>query len=369
MQSVANDQNQEQSAAAEEVPFIVGSNLYAEPPFFTDVFVMGASSQEFVHQVTPGNFLSGVILDITSAGGALGTGVLATDAPFSVLSSMTFEDISGGPILYPISGFTAMVKQKYFQPWEGDPAKRPGFSNSINPAFRLRLSVELRDTLAILSNTDARAQYRVRYTVAPLNPGLLSTTGTATAPTLTIKGWIECRAQPDAYDLLGHPISDVPKGMNVSRFVMHEVPVFLSGNNVIRHTLVGNEIRGVAWIVRNSLGARIDLTDANAGAIDVRLDNRRLFKRTPSQIIEQMFNFYEDIQNGAITRDTGVFVYPRFRQPGRINGEYWLQTVEQSLLAAELAGGDLGVNNPGSIELLYDELSVAGALDPEFEGI
>lgn len=369
MQSVAHQQEGGQAAQEAEVPFIVGSNLYAEPPFFTDVFQMGANSQEFVHQVTPGNFLSGVVLDVTSSGGVIGTGVLATDAPFSVISTMTFEDISGGPILYPISGFTAMCKQKYLQPWEGDPAKRPGFSNTINPAFRLRLSVELRDTLAILSNTDARAQYRVRYTVAALNPGLLSTTGTATAPTLTIKGWIECRAQPDAYDLLGHPIAGVPKGMNTSRFLMHESPVFLSGNNVIRHTLVGNEIRGVLWIVRNSLGARIDLTDANAGAIDMRLDNRRLWKRTPTQIIEQMFNFYEDLQNGALTRDTGVFAYPRFRQPGRINGEYWLQTVEQSLLAAELSGGDLGVNNPGSIELVYDELSVAGALDPEYEGI
>ena len=368
MQSVAQGQPQGQGGqAAAEVPFIVGTNVYGEPPFFTDVQAMDGNSHEFVHQVTPGNFLSGIVLDVTAAGGVLGAGVLAADSPWSAISSITFEDISGGPILYPISGYAAMIKQKYFQPWEGDPSKRPGFSNTFNPAFRLRISVELRDTLAILSNTDARAQYRIRYTIAP-STALFSTAPT-TPPTLTVKGWIEAKAQPDAKDLLGNQIAGVPLGMNVSRFVMHENPVLVAGNNVIRHTLVGNEIRGIAWIVRNSLGARIDLTDANAGPIDLRLDNRRLFKRTPTQIVEEMVRQYSDLRSGAVNRETGVYVYRRFRDPGDVIGDYWLQTVEQTLLAAELSGGDLGANAPGTMELLYDELSVPGLLDPHFEGL
>lgn len=367
MQSVAQQGHQQGQQQAAEVPFIVGTNIYSEPPFFTDVQVMDGNAHENVHQVTPGNFLCGVVLDVTSAGGVLGAGVLSPDAPFTVISSVTFEDISGGPILYPISGYTAMIKQKYFHPWEGDPSKRPGFSNTVNPAFRLRISVELRDTLAILSNTDARAQYRIRYTIAP-SPQTFTTAPT-TLPTLTVKGWIESRAQPDAADLLGHAISDTPPGMHASRFVMHEIPVLVAGNNVIRHTLVGNEIRAIGWIIRNSLGARVDLTDANAGPIDVRLDNRRLFKRTPTQIAEEMFRQYEQLANGTWAREAGVFIYPRFRDPGRLVGDYWLQTVEQTLLAAELGGADLGANAPGTIELLYDELSIAGELDPAFEGI
>lgn len=368
MQSVAQGNAQAQGGQpAAEVPFIVGTNVYAEPPFFTDVQLLDGNSHEFVHQVTPGNFLSGIVLDVTSAGGVIGAGVLAADAPWSVISSVTFEDISGGPILYPISGFAAMVKQKWFMPWEGDPAKRAGFSNTVNPAFRLRLSVEVRDTLAILSNTDARAQYRIRFTIAPSTQ--VFSTAPTTLPTVTVKGWIEAKAQPDGKDLLGNPISGIPPGMNVSRFVMHENPVLVAGNNVIRHTLVGNEIRGIAWIIRNSLGARIDLTDANAGPIDMRLDNRRLFKRTQTQIVEEMFRQYGDLRSGAITRDTGVYVYRRFRDPGDVQGDYWLQTVEQTLLAAELSGGDLGANAPGTMELLYDELSVPGLLDQHFEGL
>lgn len=351
------------------VPFIVGSNLYREAPFVTVTQTLDANSHETVANITPGGFLRGVVLQVTSAGGAIGTGVLNLDGPFSIFSSLSIEDISGGPILYPMGGFAAMVKQKYLQPWEGDPAKRPGFSNTINPSFTLRLSVEVRDTLCVLANTDARAQYRVRFTLAALNPGLVTTTGTATAPAVTVKAYFSTWAQPDAHDLLNNPIEQVPEGLVASRFVMHELPQFNAGSNVIRHTLMGNEIRGIAWIVRNSLGARVDLTDANAGPIDFRLDNRRLWKMNPTQIVEEMSWYYEQIANGTQTRDVGVYVIPRFRDPGRELGEYWLQTVEQTLLQAELSGTDLGGNVPGSLEILYDELAVAGALPANLEGV
>jgi hypothetical protein len=357
------------AAGAAVVPFIVGSNLYREAPFATITQLMDANSHENVVNITPGGFLRGVVLQVTSAGGVIGTGVLAADAPWSIFSALALEDISGGPVLYPMTGFAAMVKQKYFQPWEGDPAKRPGFSNTINPVFTLRLSVELRDTLCVLANTDARAQYRLRFTIAAFNPGLVSTTGSATAPTLTINCYFSAWAQPDAHDLLGNGIQQIPDGLSASRFVMHELPVLNGGANVIRHTLMGNEVRAIGWIVRNSLGARIDLTDANAGPLDFRLDNRRLWKMRPSQIIEEMNWFYEQVANGTQTRDTGVYVIPRFRDVGTLKGEYWLQTVEQSLLQVELNGTDLGGNAPGTLEIIYDELAVAGALPANLEGV
>jgi hypothetical protein len=351
--------NASQTAQGTIVPFVVGSNLYREPPFDTNTLALDANSHDRVLNITPGGFLRGVVLQVTSAGGVIGSGVLATDGPYSILSSIAIEDIGGGSVLYPMNGFAHAMRQKWLQPWEGDPSKRAGFSNTINPAFTLRLSVEVRDTLAVLANTDARAQYRLRYTVAPLNPGLLSTTGTATAPTVTINSYLSTWAQPDAQDLLGSPIEELPPGLVASRFVMHELPVFNAGNNTVRHTLMGNEIRGIIWIVRNSLGARVDLTDANAGAIDFRLDNRREWKMRPSQIVEEMSWFYDDLKNGILTRDVGVYVIPRFRNPGQLIGEHWLQTVEQTLLQAELSGTDLGANAPGTLEIIYDELAIA----------
>lgn len=368
----------QQSSGGNPIPFAVGSNCYREAPFSTTTLQLDANSHETVANVTPGGFLRGVTMQVTSTGGVIGAGVLANDSPWSIISSASLEDISGGPILYPMSGFSYMCAQKYLRPWDGDPAKRPTFSNTINPAFTLRFFAEVKDTFAVLANTDARAQYRFRFTLAPGNsagPFGLTTTAPTTQPTVTVKLYIESWAQPDLQDLMGNPIQQLPDGLVASRFLMHEQPNLTSANNVIRETLTGNELRGLILIVRNGDAnkTRVDLTDANAGSVDFRLDARRLWKMTPSQIIEEMNAFYPQVGNSTSTRDVGVFVIPRFAGPtssgsvGGTQGEYWLQTVEQTLLQLEFTGGDI-TSSPGTLEIVYDALAIAGDVPPELEG-
>lgn len=364
--------------ASGEIPFIVGSNLYRESPFSTVTQQLGASSQEYVNNVTPGGFLRGITMQVTSASGVIGAGVLAADVPYSILQSCSLEDISGGPILYPMGGYQYALMQKYLRPWDGDPSKRPGFSATINPAFTIRFFAEVKDTLAVLANTDARAQYRFRYTLAAGNqagPFGLTTTAPTTQPTVTVKLYIESWAQPDLQDLLGNQIQQIPDGIACSRFLMHEQPAITSANNVVRETLTGNELRGFIFVVRNGDAnkTRIDLTDANAGAIDFRLDARRIWKMTPSQIVEEMCAFYQALALGTWTRETGVYVVPRYSggpSPGDNyagQGEYWLQTVEQTLIQLEFGGADV-TTSPGTFEIIYDALAIAGELAPDLEG-
>lgn len=366
------------SSASGVIPFVAGSNCYREAPFSTNVFALGAASQEFVNNVTPGGFLRGLTMQVTSANGVIGAGVLANDIPYSILQSCSLEDISGGPILYPMGGYQYALAQKYLRPWDGDPSKRPNFSATVNPAFTIRFFAEVKDTLAVLANTDARAQYRFRYTLAAANqagPYGLSTTAVTTNPTVTVKLYIESWAQPDLQDLLGNEIQQIPDGIVCSRFLMHEQPVVTSANNVIRETLTGNELRGLIFVIRNGDAnhTRVDLTDANAGAIDLRLDARRLWKMTPSQWIEEMNAFYQMLASGTWTRETGVFIIPRFSGPASSGdnfagqGEYWLQTVEQTLLQMEFGGGDI-TTSPGTFEIIYDALAIAGELAPDLEG-
>lgn len=368
----------QQQSAAGVIPFIVGSNCYREAPFSTVVQQLDANSHETVVNVTPGGFLRGITMQVTSASGVLGAGVLAADAPYSILSSVSLEDISGGPILYPMGGYSYAMCQKYLRPWDGDPSKRTGFSATINPSFTIRFFAEVKDTLAVLANTDARAQYRFRYTLAPGNtagPFGLTTTAPTTQPTVTVKLFIESWAQPDLQDLLGNQIQQIPDGLVASRFLMHEQPVITAANNVIRETLTGNELRGLILIVRNGDAnkSRIALTDANAGAIDFRLDSRRIWKMTQSQIQEEMNAFYLLLGSGVWAFDTGVYVIPRFAGPAGAadqasgQGEYWLQTVEQTLLQLEFGGADV-TTPPGSLEIIYDALAIAGDVPPELEG-
>lgn len=366
------------TAQSGTIPFIVGSNCYRESPFFTTSFQLGAASQEFVNNVTPGGFLRGVTMQVTSTGGVIGSGVLANDVPYSILQSCTLEDISGGPVLYPMGGYQYAMIQKYLRGWDGDPSKHSTYSATINPSFTLRFFAEVKDTLGVLANTDARAQYRFRFTLAAANqagPYGLTTTAATTNPTVTVKLYIETWAQPDLQDLLGNAIQQIPDGIVASRFIMHEQPQITSANNVVRHTLVGNEIRGLLWIVRNGDAnhTRVSLTDANAGAMDFRLDARRLWKMTPSQLLEEMQAFYAMLGNGVWSPDTGVYVIPRYAGAPSAGdafagqGEYWLQTVEQTLLQLEFGGADI-TTSPGTFEIIYDCLAIAGELNPDLEG-
>lgn len=365
-------------AGGTAIPFMVGSNAYREAPFVTVSQQLGANSQEYVNNITPGGFLRGITMQVTSASGVIGSGVLSNDTPYSILQSCSLEDISGGPILYPMGGYQYALLQKYSRPWDGDPAHHPTFSNTINPAFTIRFFAEVKDTLAVLANTDARAQYRFRFTLAAGNqagPFGLTTTAPTTQPTVTVKLYIESWAQPDLQDLLGNPIQQIPDGLVASRFLMHEQPSITGANNVVRGTLTGNELRAIIFVVRNGDAnkTRVDLTDANASAIDFRLDSRRVWKMTPSQVIEEMNAFYLLLGAGTWTRETGVFVVPRFSGPPAAGdqaggqGEYWLQTVEQTLLQWEFGGADI-TTPPGTFEIIYDALAIAGEVPVELEG-
>lgn len=380
-----NDQQQQQAA----VPFLVGSQRYYEAPFFTFSKQLTGSSATVtpVPEITPGNFLSGVTLQITASGGVLGSSdAITNDGALAVLSSIELADTGGGSIHYPMSLFTSVMVQKYLAPWHGDPVKESTFSNSINPAVNVKIWPEIRDTVACLVNTDARAQYRLNITLAASTA--LTTVGTGTTyPTITINGWIDAWAQPDAVDLAGRPIVPLPPGLAVQRKIMHEVITGLgSGNNTVRLTLTGNEIRGLVLIFRNSSGNRVDLTDANAGTIQFRLDNRVLWRMKPSQIVNRMYAYYArwfgggssgtgfSGSNGAYTgstiaggynREVGVYAIPRFRDPGNMGGEYWLQTIEQTYMVIEFNGGD----GATQVEVVYDQLAVGPDLDPVFEGV
>lgn len=365
-------------ATTGDIPFIVGSNLYRESPYSTTTLALGANSQETVTNITPGGFLRGVVMQVTSTGGVLGAGTLANDVPYSIISTATLEDISGGAILYPLSGYAHAMAQKYFRPWDGDPAKRSVFSATINPAFTLRFFTECKQTLGILSNTDARAQYRFRFTLAAgttAGPNGLCTVAPTTLPTVTVKIAIATWAQPDLEDLLGNSIEQLPEGLNCSRFINHERPNVTVTN---RCTLVGNEIRALGFLVRNGdvNSTRVDFTDANAGVIQLYKDQRTIWKQYPSQWIEEMNSFYEFLANGTSTREAGMFVLPRYggggSSPGSENdgqGEYWLQTVEQTYLHLDLGGTADITTAPGTIEIIYDVLAISGELSPDLEGI
>lgn len=350
------------------VPFFNGTNWYREKIFADSYAVTAGGSQEFVHNITPGGFLRGVRLYMTSTGGSLGTGVVAADAPFSLLTSISLENIDGSPICYPMSGYSYYLVNKYCQPWLGDPTKKHNYSATINPNFMLFIKPDIRNTLGCLANTDARAQYRIRYTIGAGNPNLLSTTGSATFPTVTVTGYLETWSQPDGVDLHGNPISQLPPGLSAAHITRQQVVVLNNAGaaNTFQIQNTGNEIRCFIFVVRDSLNARQDyLTDP----LRWRLDNRQLHVSSPDETFYVMEDFYDGLGYGIDTRETGVYVWPRFINPSDDTGEAWLPTSNATYLICESATLGSGSNLPGTVQIITDEIIPLGPIPGELESI
>lgn len=354
------------AATGGSVPFQVGSFQYAEQ-IATDVFQLGANTQEFIHNITPGGFLRGVDLYCTSAGGVAGT--LTPDAPFNIYSSVSLENIDGSPIMYPMPGYTYAMWQKFSAPWLGEPAN-PNQLYSVNqasPGWLLHLWPEIYGTAGVLANTDARAQYRVRYT---LNSAVSVGTGYTTAPTATVISYLQSWAQPDREDLHGNTIANVPPGLNVARIVRHQVmPLNAAGaDNLIQITNTGNEIRNIILIIRDQTNAR---NDAISGVLRVRLDDRSLGTFTPQALFDKATRFYPTLQNNTFPRPTGVYVFPRFKSATPDNGnnlfgDYWLPTSNATYLTFEFTTG--AGPTGGTVEIVTDEV-VPMQIPADLEGI
>lgn len=362
----------------QSVPFLAGSWEYSEW-MAQDTLTMG-NSTEFVHNITPGGFLRGITFSLTSATGVLGTtATLAGEVPWSVIQSMTMESIDGTPILYPQLGYSYYLVARYTRPWDGDPANDGttlatgigGYSATVNPAFRLRFFVEGRITIGVLPNTDARAQYRLRYTVAPLvKPattayGLVSVSTGVTAPKLTFNLYLETYAQPPTIDYAGNPIVQIPDGLTLQRFVSHQAGTNTNtGTFTVKENRVGNLIRALLLVVRNSAGVRTNLT---ADPIRWRLDNTQILSEYRDRRDYEMDRFGSQ-QNARLynsNRPTGTYVYFRYHNPGQMDGNYWLPTTEASYLQFELNGGP----SSGTLDSITEDLAPAGPVPSYLQGL
>lgn len=344
------------------VPFFYGTNQYVEK-FANNTTTLTTTSSEQQFNINPGGFLRGVRLEVRSASGVAGGATLNADAPASVLASVTLENIDGSPIVYPMNGYAHMVGQWFFRPWWGDPSRRFDYSASPNPSFSLFVQPELRQTAGVLANTDARALYRIRWTYSTL-ANLLSG-GAPTAPAVTVTAYMESWAQPDAHDLRGNPIEELPPGLNLATLRRQQIINLAAAgaDNTLQMSNMGNELRGILMITRNSSGVRTDLL---SDPIRWRIDNRSLGVFSAQEVFNRMADTYESLQTGS-TRPTGVYVWPRFYDPGRMVGESWLATTNATYLIFESATATGGTS--GTVQIVTDEVVPVGPVPMELESI
>lgn len=351
------------AASGGQNPFWEVTNLFAQANKQGAVvnYQPGAAVLDGGGNINPGNFLRGLRLIVRSSGGVLGAGVLAGDAPFSLFSSLGIQNTDGAEILYQvINGYAYAQWSRFFRPWLRDLAAGYDYSNSVNPSFTQFLQPEVRQQLGVLENTDSRSQYRFGMNIAP-STALFSTAPT-TVPTVSVTPYFDAWAQPDNTDLEGVPNQRIPPGANLQTKTRHQV-FTLNGagaDNTLLSTLTGNAIRAAMLIVRDSNGNRQDYL---SNPIQWTIDARNLGTLSPDIVFQWMEDFYASV--GGRSRPTGVYVFPRFYNPGTMYGQGWLYTSNATALQWESATVATGVNLPGTVELLQEEVYAVGAVDPE----
>jgi hypothetical protein len=375
-------------------PFQIATNLYAEKNLQgaqTGLLLTG-SAQTFGGSVNAGQYLRALRLMVRTT--VVGSGLTALgDAPFSAFSQLDLTNVDGSEILYNMGGFAYYLSEKYFRPWLTEPGRRYDFqaaSATSLGSFTLTLQPEIRFTAGVLANTDTRSQYRFDY---GLNGGSAFSAAT-TYPTIALIPYMDAWAQPDAQDLQGTPNQPVPPGVNLQVKRRHQI-FQLNGNasdNTLLSTLSGNAIRGELLVTRTAAGARVD---GFSDPFYWTLDNRSLGRLNPDiirQWAEEFYNSYgmsgmstsqtpgnpsttsnnatdglsgTGLYAGAGAFDQGVYVFPRWIEPGALYGQGWLYTANSTKQQFESATQ----NSATTCELITDEVYPVGQVDPSLVDI
>lgn len=337
-------------------PFWQASNLYAEK--ITSVSAQpGTSTVNNFQNINPGNFLRGIRFLVRSDG--TGTGVPTADNPGVVFNSLDLQNVDGGEIIYPMGGYAHLQSQRYFRPWLLDPTLSYSYSRSANPALDLFIEPEIRLTAGVLSNTDARSLYKYNWF---LNTATSITSGTA--PSITVTTYMDAWGQPDPNDLEGVPNQPLPPGLCLQMKRRHQAGVTLQASgtdNIFQLVNTGNALRGIIAVVRDSNGVRQDgLTDP----IRWQQDNRNLGVFSPDLLFQWMNEQYSTYGVGG--RPQGVYVFPRFFNPGDLTGQGWLYTTNATKLTFESATASGLASGTGTVEFITDEVyPVMSACPPD----
>jgi len=299
-------------------PFTSGAHEHVEGPFSDVSTQIGASAVAVGPVSVPAyGYLRDIILHVAATGGAdSGETVAAVgDAPWCALQNIQFTDVNGAPIVGPFtSAYALYLINKYggYQ-WSADPNLSPSFSAvavgsnaSGNFSFLIRIPAEIvsRDALGALPNQNAASTYKIQYTVAASSS--IYSTPPDTLPIVRVRMYLEAWSQPLPTTPQGMPQATVPPALGTTQYwSMFNSPA-ASGQQTILLPRVGNLIRRLIFVSRDSSGVRLS-SNGFPDPATFLWDTRILLQASQAVFKEWMFNWY-GYGLGSSSLDNGVFV-------------------------------------------------------------
>lgn len=372
-------QSQARNGRGGMVPFVRASAEHSESTGYDVSVAMTAAVQTLPDITVPAyGFLRSILLVVTTSGGTASAATQMTDGPFSALSNIILQEPNGAQICNFPSGYDLYLANKYGgYRYMNDPKLSPNFSYVIGAdsefSFVLRIPVEInnRDALGALPNQNSGALFRVKLNLSAVASVFGSNT---TPPTVRIRAYAEEWDQPeDSTD--GVANQTVPPAVNTTQYWSRQDFPVNAGQANIRLTRMGNYLRNLIFVWRDSDGVRDTNSDVTfPDPATLYYDTRPLDNLSRAQWLERLLQNYGCVANLAYLnsgaagtavaadraggRDFSVFPYDFCHEfdgkVGHENRSLWLPTWSSTRFEI---GGTWG--EAGTLSVLTNDVTIA----------
>jgi hypothetical protein len=261
-----------QAAPAQVVQFTRGSGK-GKYKFYSKSLTLTTATQDLGPiDIKAYDYMRALLVTVTNTANGGATGTAAADAPFNMFTNIAVKQPNGQTMYQVSSGHHAAMIQKYgYYRAFNDPRADPNFlvtGSSATFAFRIPFELDLRDALGALPNKDAAAPFSLELTLNTLTNVFGS--GQGTSPTFTVEAWLEAYDQPPT-SLNGSPVQTTPPNMNTLQRWTEQNITMSTGQFDARVRKLGNYLRCILPIMKNSSNARI-VTNGWADPVQIVLD-------------------------------------------------------------------------------------------------
>ena len=271
--AVAAKPSQGAAHAAAGASFIRGSG---EGRYVFEVqsgLVLGAAQDIGPIDVKAYDYMRSLLIKVetTTAGSGTVTSVGSKDYPFNIISYLRVKQPNGQTMYSVSNGHHAAMIHKYElnRPQVGaDPRSdsqfvaTAGTAPTVTFGIRIPFELDLRDALGALPNKDAAAPFTLELGLN--STSTIFTTAPGTAPTIKITPILEAYDQPPE-TLDGKPVETTPPNMNTLQRWTEQSITMVSGAFDARVRKLGNYVRELLFISKNSSGVRIVTPLATSG--------------------------------------------------------------------------------------------------------
>lgn len=342
------------------IPFVRAArkkSAAASTVTFSSLTSSSAATQLAPVQVPAAGYLRGLEILVSCTGVTAATYSATGDSPWSVIGQLSLVNSAGDNLVSSITGYQLYLLNKWGNFRTQAPFCDPYADNYYSKGatgftFRLFVPIECDPSQAFTAvpNLAANKSFLLNLQVGSGSSVFASATGTGTVTFTIINHYW---SQPAATNAAGVPQEIAPVGVGSTMLTQLQTAPVTSGDRVVQVQNVGNVLRALIFVLRNSSGVRIGASTDWPATSQIILNNDTLFYLTYNSWLSAMSETYGYGQAGTTADarggyDTGVFVLPYFTDiangyasPSNPRNQ-WLPTLDATLL--QLRGTSFGAN-------------------------